>query len=81
MVIVWDKPKRIAKIAKHGIDFAEIGEDFFLSAIFRPVRQKRFAAIGRFDGVIAVIFVALGTEGISIISARPASKKERKLLP
>ena len=81
MVIVWDEPKRVANIAKHGIDFAEIGEDFFLSAIFRPVRQKRWAAIGRFDGVIAAIFVALGTEGISIISARPASKKERKLLP
>lgn len=81
MVIVWDEPKRVANIEKHGIDFADIGEDFFLSAIFRPVRQKRWAAIGHFDGVIAVIFVALGSEGISIISARPASKKERKLLP
>ena len=81
MKIVWDEPKRLANLDKHGIDFADIGEAFFLSAIFRPVRQKRFAAIGWFDGVIAVIFVALGTEGISIISARPASKKERKLLP
>ena len=80
-MIVWDEPKRVANIEKHGIDFADIGEDFFLSAIFRPVRQKRWAAIGHSDGVIAVIFVALGSEGISIISARPASKKERKLLP
>ena len=81
MVIVWDEPKRVANIAKHGIDFGDIGVDFFLSAIFRPVRQKRWSAIGHFDSVIAGIFVALGSEGISIISARPASKQERKLLP
>ena len=36
-------------------------------------------AIGSFlDGVIAVVFVELGTEGISVISMRPASQKERK---
>lgn len=29
MEIVWDEPKRLANIAKHGIDFADIGEDFF----------------------------------------------------
>ncbi len=30
-------------------------------------------------GVIAVIFIALGLEAISVISMRPASKQERKL--
>jgi uncharacterized DUF497 family protein len=30
--------------------------------------------------VIAVIFATLGTEGVSLISARPASRKERRLL-
>jgi uncharacterized protein len=30
------------------------------------------------DGVIATIFLALDGEGISVISMRPASRKERK---
>ena len=32
------------------------------------------------DGTIAVVFAALGTEGVSVISMRPASLKERILL-
>ncbi|WBO22100.1 BrnT family toxin [Sphingomonas abietis] len=81
MIIVWDEPKREANLAKHGIDFADIGESFFASAIVRPSRAGRFAAFGELNGKIAVIFLALGTEGISIISARPASRKERRLMP
>ena len=63
------------------MDFADIPEEFFLTAIIRPARGRRLAAIGRLEGVIAVIFVVLGTEGLSIISARPASRKERMLMP
>lgn len=38
-------------------------------------------AIGRLaDGTISVVFAYLGSEGISIISMRPASLRERKLL-
>lgn len=38
-------------------------------------------AVGRLDdGSIAVIFATLGSEAISLISMRPASKAERKLL-
>ncbi|MBV8238301.1 MAG: BrnT family toxin [Sphingomonas sp.] len=78
MIIVWDEPKREANLAKHGIDFADIDEAFFVSAIVRPARNGRFAAFGELNGRIAVIFAMLGTEGISLISARPASRKERK---
>lgn len=80
MKIVWDEPKRLANLAKHGIDFADIDEGFFLSAVVRPARNGRFAAIGRLGGAVAVIFARLGTEGVSIISAPPADRKERKLL-
>lgn len=80
MKIVWDEPKRLANIAKHGIDFADISIDFFLSALVRPTRDNRYAAIGHLGGVIVVIFATLGTEGVSVISARPASAKERNLL-
>ena len=80
MIIVWDEPKRLVNIDKHGIDFADIGEGFFLSAIVRPVKDGRYAAIGYLDGAIVVIFVVLGSEGVSIVSARSASRMERSLL-
>tara|TARA_R110002167_G_scaffold231530_1_gene436739 strand:- start:527 stop:772 length:246 start_codon:yes stop_codon:yes gene_type:complete len=80
MEIVWDEPKRLANIAKHGIDFADIGEDFFLAALVREAKDGRYAAIGRLNGIIVVIFAVLGSEGVSIISARPASRRERELL-
>lgn len=38
-------------------------------------------AIGRLaDGMVAVVFAALGTEAVLMISMRPASAKERSLL-
>ncbi|MEZ5688709.1 MAG: BrnT family toxin [Caenibius sp.] len=81
MKIVWDEPKRQANIAKHGIDFADIDEAFFADALIGPAKFGRHFAIGQMNGVVIVIFAKLGTEGISIISARPASKSERRLLP
>lgn len=81
MIIVWDEPKRQANMAKHGYDFAALTEGFFLNAVVIPAKQDRFKAIGRFeDGSVAVIFLALGSEGLSVISMRRASKGERKLL-
>jgi uncharacterized protein len=80
MIIVWDEPKRHANLAKHGIDFANLGPEFFLGALVKPARDGRWVAIGKHEGIIVVIFATLGTEGLSIISARPASAKERILL-
>jgi len=43
--------------------------------------ENRHMAIGRLnDGTIAVVFAVLGKEGVSVISMRPASRKERSLL-
>jgi len=80
MKIVWDEPKRYANLAKHGVDFAALGEDFFADALVFPAKAGRWMAIGKLDAVIVVIFATLGSEGLSIISARPASAKERKLI-
>ncbi len=80
MNIVWDEPKRLANLDKHGIDFADIDEAFFLDALVGPAKQGRYFAIGKLNGVIVVIFAVLGKEAISIISARPAGRKERRLL-
>ena len=81
MKIVYDPPKRAANLLKHGLDFADLEDGtFFETALVRSAKLGRFQAIGRFeDGTIAVVFALLGSEGLSIISMRPASKQERSL--
>lgn len=81
MLITWDEPKRLANIDKHGLDFAGLTIDFFLEAVVVPAKAGRHMAISRLeDGTVAVVFVTLGTEALSVISMRPASKAERRLL-
>jgi len=81
MMIVWDEPKRLVNLAKHGLDFADLNDSFFLTSLVVPAKQDRHMAIGRLaNGTIVVVFAVLGTEGISVISMRPASWKERGLL-
>ena len=81
MKIVWDEIKRQANIKKHSLDFAVLDDEFFQHALLRPAKHGRLKAIGLLEsGVIAVIFVTLGTEGLSVISMRPASRHERSLL-
>lgn len=81
MNIVWDEPKRISNLTKHGLDFADVTEQFFASASIVPANEGRFMAIGMLaDGTITVIFALLGTEGVSIVSMRRASRKERSML-
>ena len=81
MLIVWDEPKRLANIANHAMDFADLGDAFFESSVIVPVKFNRLAAVGRHpNGIILVVFVKLGTEAFSVISMRPASRKERRLI-
>ncbi|WP_075291314.1 BrnT family toxin [Pararhizobium arenae] len=80
MKIVYDESKRLSNIAKHALDFAEIDLAFFEAAIVVAAKARRFKAIGPFrDGLTSVVFFQLGEEGLSLISMRPASKKERLL--
>ncbi len=55
---VWDEPKRLSNIAKHGLDFADLGFEFFLMAKIEAAREDRILAIGTFadQSVIAVVF-------------------------
>jgi uncharacterized DUF497 family protein len=81
MLITWDEPKRLANLAKHGLDFALLDVEFFLSSVVRPAKLGRYMAIGHLaDGTVAVVFARLGSEGVSVISMRPASAKERRAL-
>lgn len=79
MIIVWDEPKRLANLDKHGLDFAGLTMDFFVSAVVSSAGKGRYQAIGALGGtVVSVIFAALGSEAISVISMRPANRKERE---
>jgi uncharacterized DUF497 family protein len=81
MEVVWDEPKRLANLARHGLDFADLDEGFFEGSVIVPARLNRQIAVGRHrSGIILVVFVTLGTEGLSIVSMRPASRKERRLI-
>ena len=81
MQLVYDEPKRVQNIAKHGYDFASLSPEFFLTAIVLGTHSGRRKAIGEIDGqvVITVVHAVLGTEAISIVSMRPASRKERAI--
>ena len=81
MLIVWDEPKRLANLAKHGFDFRDLDEAFFVRSVIIPARVRRRKAVGLFAGTtIVVIFSHLGTEALSIISMRKAKAYERRLL-
>lgn len=82
MKVVWDEPKRLANLDKHGLDFADLTEAFFDNALVVPSHNKsrRWVAIGvSIRAVVVVVFARLRREGVSIISMRPASRSERKL--
>ncbi|MDB5541796.1 MAG: hypothetical protein JWQ89_3523 [Devosia sp.] len=82
MQIVYDERKRIANLAKHGLDFDELDMTFFERSGVYPARDGRSKAVGMFHNrlVIVVIFEPLGSEGLSVISMRPAKVSERRLL-
>lgn len=52
----------------------------FDTALVLNAYGKRYRAIGmNIRGVISVIFAVYGVEAVSIVSMRPASKREREL--
>ncbi|WP_306933531.1 BrnT family toxin [Agrobacterium larrymoorei] len=82
MEIIYDEAKRLTNIEKHGLDFADLSIDFFGNSMVVAANAGRFMAIGEFQGrvIIAVVFRPMGSQALSVISMRPASSKERKLV-
>jgi uncharacterized DUF497 family protein len=81
MQIIWDERKRNINLEKHGLNFADLDAEFFLTAVTMPASAGRSKAVGRLKGgTIVVIFLALGSEAISVISMRPARTDERSVL-
>ena len=79
----WDPSKAIANIEKHGIDFADavtVFDDFSAVTIDDPdYDEQRFITIAEdvFGRILVVAYTWRG-DIIRIISARKATKRERK---
>jgi uncharacterized protein len=71
VLITSDERKRASNLDKHGLDFADpVG-------VLRH-HAGRSTAVGRLkETIVVVVFSLMGSEAISVISMRLASKKER----
>lgn len=85
--IRWDEAKNRANQRKHGISFDEAGELFRSPAGYlemfddaHSATEDRFIAIGPISrGVVLVVWVDRDDETIRIVSARFATRRERRL--
>lgn len=79
----FDPPKRLANLAKHGLDLADAEMfDWATAAVTSGhvdrFGRPRFKAVGWYLGRRTVIIYApLGTEAVAIISFRFANEDER----
>jgi uncharacterized DUF497 family protein len=80
----WDQEKADLNWKKHGVDFADavgVFEDEWALTLKGEVLQdeQRFATVGMdFLGRIIVVVYTYRGEDMRIISARPATKAERR---
>ena len=90
MHMVWDERKRAINLLPepegHGLDFVDARDRVGWEAALvvpsypGPDGRPRFFAIGWLDDHLrTLVFSPLGTEAVSAISLRPASRKERDL--
>ena len=81
MKIIWNERKRQTNLETRGLNFADIKIEFFATSTIVPAKKDRFKAIGHFGGtILTVIFKPVGSEALSIVSMRRASRKERSAL-
>jgi uncharacterized DUF497 family protein len=85
MLFEWDPRKAAANLAKHGVSFDEgstVFGDPLAGTIGDPVHsadEARFITIGRSDQDRVIVVVHTDREDkIRIISARPATRRERR---
>lgn len=87
MRVIWDEPEREANLAKHGLDFADARDRFiFEEAVILPSYaasdgRPRIVALNVLDGrLVAAVFSPLGSEALTLISLRPATRAERRIV-
>lgn len=79
----WDDAKERANIAKHGIDFATAQRIFDGPVLTRPDMRRdygevRHVSVGRVGPAVIVVAHSMRGNRRRLISARPASRKERR---
>ena len=79
----WDPAKRLANIAKHGLDFAEVprlnwDEVTILEDRRFSYSERRYWAFGMLDGHLHMVDLTRQQAVVRVISFRRASRKERK---
>jgi uncharacterized protein len=81
----WDARKSASNLAKHGVAFDE-AVTAFADPLARlqdddrhSVSEQRLILLGRSsaDRLLAVMFTDRGAERVRVISARPATRRER----
>ena len=84
MEFAWDPAKAAANLKKHGVSFHKAATVFFdpLSTTFpddaHSTTEQRFLTIGRsIEGDTLVVAHREQEDSIRIISARPATRRER----
>lgn len=84
MFYEWDRDKAASNLDRHGIDFADatsVLEDMYaLTVLQQHEDEDRFASIGldAFGRILVVIYAWRGVDTIRLISARLATRAERK---
>ncbi len=85
MVYEWDPKKAESNRLKHGIEFADavgaLEDDWAMSIRAENIRgEQRFVSIGMdFCFRVVVVVYIHRHDNIRLISARPATKRERRM--
>jgi uncharacterized protein len=67
MQLEWDEAKRLTNLAKHGLEFEDVREDY---------GELRFRAYGLLKGIVVQIVYTPRNESLRIISFRKATDYE-----
>ena len=84
MEFEWDEPKSRANIRKHGVSFETASRIFDRPVLTRRDHRRdygeaRYLSIGELENAALVVVAHTDRAGrIRLISARPASRKERQ---
>ena len=85
MQFEWDEDKNLANIGKHGVSFEQARRIFDAPTFDRDddrtdYGEKRTTSLGLLEGIVLLSVTHTDREGrIRMISARPASRKERAI--
>ncbi len=79
----WDETKRAANLRKHGVDFADMKDFDWETALYDPNEnveygEDRYVALGLFRADVYVVVFTLREDTTRIISVRKADKREMR---